>query len=158
MAVMSASMASSGSGGTLSIAAEFPGEFRATAASVANRSRPTTPGSVPAISPYAASSASPFAAPRPRASRRFPPSTNAVTTASQAPLLDWCVTVGRDESTSSRSCRPKSASARSAALCCSLSIRPTFGGSDAGSTAPSVANRIDANASAMAKRCASFLL
>mmetsp|Transcript_6496 Transcript_6496/g.26310 ORF Transcript_6496/g.26310 Transcript_6496/m.26310 type:complete len:428 (+) Transcript_6496:2323-3606(+) len=126
MALMSASMASSGRGGTRSDAAEPPGELFTTDIKAACLSSPMVSASVWTMSPYAASSASPFEPPTPLAVRLLPPSTYAVTVATHFEPLGAYVVLGREPLTSSKSNRPSSAPRFNLAFFWSLTILPTL--------------------------------
>ena len=158
MASMSASMASSGNGGTRSDAAEPPGEFSTIRIKASWRAGPIVSRSDSTMFPYASSSASPLESPDPVAVRLLPPSTYAVTEAVHPPLRALsCVALGREPLTSSKSNLPSSAPRRSFALRWSFAIRPTFCGCF-GSIAFAVTSRIASNRSWIASLCASFLL
>mmetsp|Transcript_10902 Transcript_10902/g.47188 ORF Transcript_10902/g.47188 Transcript_10902/m.47188 type:complete len:436 (-) Transcript_10902:742-2049(-) len=160
IASISASMASSGSGGTRNAATLPPGDRSTNSRSASCLPVPTTARRTPPSTraPYAASSASPFPEPTPTLSTFLPPSTYADTVACQLPPFAFLYsTLGLDELTSSSMSLPSSARSFCCALSASLTIRATFGGS-CGSIAPALAALIDRNASRIARRCDSALL
>ena len=159
IASISASIASSGSGGTRSAATLPPGERSTNSRNASCLPAPTTARRTPPSTraPYAASSASPFPEPTPTLSTFLPPSTYADTVASHRAPLALYSTLGLDELTSSSMSLPSSARSFCCALSASLTMRTTFGGS-CGSIAPALAALMDRNASRIARRCACALL